>query len=145
MVKQILIIMLVLFFPIQVFATTAILMYEQFGCGCCSNWEAYIRAEGFSIIKEKKSRADMSNIKLEAGVPMALWSCHTSFTSNLVLEGHVPIDVITDVKNPRIVGFAVPSMRMGSPGMEGSKPLSYDVYAFDKFGNYWFYKSFMGK
>jgi hypothetical protein len=76
---------------------------------------------------------------------MALWSCHTSFTTNLILEGHVPIEVIIGVKDPKIVGFAVPGMRLGSPGMEGSKPLSYDVYAFDKFGRYWFYKTFRGK
>ncbi len=145
MVKQILIIMLVLFFPIQALATPAVMMYEQFGCNCCSMWEAYIRAEGFSIMKVEKSRVEMSNIKMEAGVPMALWSCHTSYTPNLILEGHVPIDVITDTKDPRIVGFAVPSMKLGSPGMKGSKPLSYDVYAFDKFGKYWFYKSFIGE
>ncbi len=85
---------------------------------------------------------EMELIKKDAGIPRALWSCHTSFTERLIIEGHVPLSVILEASlNPNIHGVAVPSMRMGSPGMEGSKPMPYDVYAFDRSGKYWLYKT----
>ncbi|MHC4183532.1 MAG: DUF411 domain-containing protein [Planctomycetota bacterium] len=146
--KKIIILLVAIFFLIPSYAnaTMTVLMYEQFGCNCCSGWEKYMRDLGVNVIKEEKSQHEMAVIKREAGVPEALWSCHTSISANLIIEGHVPLEVILEIEiGSNIVGVSVPSMRMGSPGMEGNKPMAYDVYAWDKYGKYWFYKTVGGK
>ncbi len=35
---------------------------------------------------------------------------------------------------PDVTGLAVPGMPIGSPGMEGARPQSYDVVSFDRKG-----------
>jgi hypothetical protein len=81
----------------------------------------------------------MNRIKLEAGIPTALFSCHTAFIDDYVVEGHVPADVLARLlsERPDIVGVAVAGMPIGSPGMPGSNPEPYTVMAFEADGSTW--------
>ena len=53
-----------------------------------------------------------------------------------VIEGHVPVDAINRLlkEKPPVVGLVVLGMPIGSPGMEGPNPQSYDVLSFDRQG-----------
>jgi len=50
-----------------------------------------------------------------------------------VIEGHVPAADVTRLlaERPFVTGLAVPGMPIGSPGMEGPNPESYQVLSFD--------------
>ncbi|MCC7010318.1 MAG: DUF411 domain-containing protein [Acidobacteria bacterium] len=107
-------------------------------CGCCGNWVAHMRANGFTTTVH--DIADVAPIKRKHGVPPALESCHTALVGGIVLEGHVPADLVRQLQQQRkanavVLGLAVPGMPVGSPGMEqGDRKDSYDVIAFDKKG-----------
>ena len=63
-------------------------------------------------------------------------SCHTAVVDGYLVEGHVPAAVIRRLlrERPKITGIAVPGMPAGSPGMESSRPVAYDVLAFQATG-----------
>jgi hypothetical protein len=69
-------------------------------------------------------------------VPESLRSCHTAVVGGYLVEGHVPAAVIRRLlrERPKIAGIAVPGMPAGSPGMESSSPVAYDVVAFEASG-----------
>lgn len=48
----------------------------------------------------------------------------------------MPADVIVKLlkERPKVKGLAVPGMPVGSPGMEGGRPESYEVLTFDPNG-----------
>lgn len=80
---------------------------------------------------------DLPAVKLANGVPGDLQSCHTALVDGLVIEGHVPADLVRKLLKDRpagVRGLAVPGMPMGSPGMEGPMKESYSVLAFDSAG-----------
>jgi hypothetical protein len=110
-------------------------VYKDPTCGCCVNWVAHLRKNGFAVHSADVS--DIDAVKAKYNVPAALRSCHTAVVGGYVIEGHVPA---TDVKHllttrpTDVVGLAVPGMPVGSPGMEGSNPQAYQVLAFDKGG-----------
>lgn len=83
----------------------------------------------------------MTRIKTEAGIPAELYSCHTAFVGEYVIEGHVPSDVLLRLLNekPDLVGIGVAGMPVGSPGMPGPNPQPYTVMAFDADGGVWAY------
>ena len=70
-------------------------------------------------------------------MPDRFGSCHTATVAGYVLEGHVPA---TEVKRllaakPKAIGLAVPSMPVGSPGMEmGARKDPYQVVLVDLSG-----------
>ena len=98
-------------------------------CGCCSAWVAL--AEGLGYEVEATDVADVSAAKRAAGVPEALWSCHTAEIAGYVVEGHVPFEAIERLleERPAIDGIAVPGMPMGSPGMGDDPTAVFDVIA----------------
>jgi len=111
---------------------TAITVYKDPSCGCCTKWVEHLRSSGFAPVVH--DRPDMDAMKDSLGVPTALRSCHTAVLGRYVVEGHVPA---TDLKKllaaapSNVVGLAVPGMPVGSPGMEmGSRADRYDVIAF---------------
>lgn len=63
------------------------------------------------------------------GVPYALGSCHTAVIEGYAIEGHVPVREIKRLlaERPKARGLAVPGMPGGSPGMENSRGVPYDV------------------
>ena len=70
-------------------------------------------------------------------MPDRFGSCHTATVAGYVLEGHAPA---TEVKRllaakPKAIGLAVPSMPVGSPGMEmGARKDPYQVVLVDLSG-----------
>jgi len=113
-----------------------ILVYKSPTCGCCSAWVDYMRANGYRVTV--RDLDDLSGIKGESGVPMALRSCHTGIVNGYVIEGHVPAEDVARLlrDKPRVAGLAVPGMVTGSPGMDvpGQPAEHYDVVAFDAEG-----------
>jgi hypothetical protein len=89
---------------------------------------------------------DLTAVKTQYQVPLALQSCHTAIVDGYVIEGHVPVAEIDRLLNerPDVAGLAVPGMPVGSPGMvvEGAADEPYDVIAFDKAGNTELYASY---
>lgn len=98
-------------------------------------WVTHLEENGFNV------KADnvlfMGRIKRRAGVPRAVYSCHTAFVGGYVIEGHVPAEDIRRLldERPDVAGIGVAGMPIGSPGMEGPNPEPYDVLAFDEAGN----------
>lgn len=96
-----------------------IAVYKNPSCGCCSNWVAYLRRNGWSV--EVTDLDDVSSIKRQAGVPDELAACHTAIVDGYVVEGHVPASAIEQLlrERPTLSGIAVPGMPADSPGMGG--------------------------
>ena len=83
----------------------------------------------------------MYDIKINAGLPIDLASCHTAIIDGYFIEGHVPADDVKRLikENPNnILGLTVPGMPAGInvPGMEVSdEKANFDVLAIDLNGN----------
>jgi hypothetical protein len=109
-------------------------VYKTPTCGCCSGWVEHMREQGFVV--ETIDLPELSAVKAQLGVDPDLMSCHTSTVDGYVVEGHVPAGTIRKLlaERPAIAGIAAPGMPIGSPGMEGPNPESYDVVAFDRTG-----------
>lgn len=109
-------------------------VYKSATCGCCAKWVDHLKAAGFPV--EVHDVADVNEYAGDAGVPVALRSCHTAIVKGYAIEGHVPAELIKKllVDQPKVVGLAVPGMVMGSPGMEGNRQDPYDVVAWSKDG-----------
>ena len=108
----------------------AITVWKDPNCGCCGAWVGHLRSNGF--VATVVETADMKAVKAKRGVPAALASCHTAEVSGYVIEGHVPARAILRLLDERPIGqgLAVPGMPIGSPGMEGGRPETYDVVLF---------------
>jgi hypothetical protein len=114
---------------------TPITVYKTPTCGCCTKWADHLRANGFKVTTRDMN--DLSEVKSTFGVPERLQSCHTATVNGVVVEGHVPADVLKKFLRERpanMTGLAVPGMPVGSPGMEGGTPERYDIIAFDRNG-----------
>ncbi len=109
---------------------TTMLVHKDPDCGCCGGWVEHLRAAGFAVTV--KETTDLKAVRTRLRVPAALTSCHTAEVSGYVIEGHVPADAIRRLLDdrPAALGLAVPGMPAGSPGMEGGKPVVYDVVLF---------------
>ncbi|MGB0506992.1 MAG: DUF411 domain-containing protein [Pikeienuella sp.] len=117
-------------FPVSVYKTN--------GCGCCLSWMEHLEESGFAPTGEDMYAALLVRLKLDSGVPQQMFSCHTAFVDDYVIEGHVPA---TDIRrllkeHPDAVGLAVPDMPYGSPGMgpEDDRE-SYEVFLINKDGS----------
>lgn len=109
-------------------------------CGCCYKWFDHLRANGFSVTTHAGNHRAL---KAHLGVPRALASCHTGVIGDYIVEGHVPAHAIKRLlaERPKGRGLSVPGMPIGSPGMEGGEPETYDVILFGEsepqsFGRY---------
>lgn len=115
---------------------TVVTVYKSPTCGCCSAWVDHMREAGFDVTVRDVS--DLNAIKEEYGVPGPLQSCHTAIVDGLVIEGHVPADLVTRLLEERPAdawGLAVPGMPAGSPGMEqGGRQDPYDVILYTRSG-----------
>lgn len=121
--------------PTPVLNAETIELYKSPTCGCCSKWVDHMREAGFEVAVHDV--ADMASVKRRGQVPEDLYSCHTGFVGDYVLEGHIPARVVREFLDeaPDLAGLAVPGMPIGSPGMEGRNSLPYNVIAFDEEGN----------
>lgn len=110
-------------------------VYKTLSCGCCGLWVEHMQQSGFKV--NVQNVRDVTPMRVSAGVPDAMGSCHTALVGGYAIEGHVPA---ADVKRllrerPKATGIAVPGMVQGSPGMEqgrGREP--YNVILFGKGG-----------
>ncbi|WP_201555733.1 DUF411 domain-containing protein [Psychrobacter sp. 72-O-c] len=95
-------------------------VYKDANCGCCKEWVGHAEDNGLSATTQHPE--DLSLFKDRYGVPQQMRSCHTTVTTDgYVFEGHVPAKHMAQfLANPPVqaIGLAVPSMPVGSPGME---------------------------
>lgn len=114
--------------------TATMTVYKSPTCGCCTKWVDHVRQSGFRVTVHDQD--DLSETKVNLGVPRELQSCHTAVVGRYVIEGHVPADLIQRLlrERPNVLGLAVPGMPEGSPGMEGSRKDRYDVLTVDRSG-----------
>lgn len=105
-------------------------LYASEDCGCCHKWADHMTTAGFKV--EKHLMQDVSSKKDALLVPEALRSCHTAEVGGYVFEGHVPAGQIKRFLAERsdFRGLAAPGMPGGSPGMEDSPKVAYEVLAF---------------
>lgn len=113
---------------------TDVTVYKSPDCGCCQNWVAHLKANGFKVTA--KNVSDIMPYKGMNGVPYELGSCHTAVVEGYSIEGHVPAADIRRLlkERPNVRGLAVPGMPVGSPGMEGGPPQRYQTISFDRSG-----------
>ena len=104
-------------------------MYKTPQCGCCEDYAAYLRKNGFEVDVELSN--DLSAISRKAGVPENLQGCHTLFLDGYVVDGHVPVSAIRKLlaERPRVAGITLPGMPGGSPGMTGQKTEPFTIFA----------------
>ena len=121
--------------PVQLAELPPVVVYKTPSCGCCNGWVEHLRAAGFDV--EARDVRDLMSVKIDAGVPTDLTSCHTALIDGYVVEGHIPADVVKRLlaERPAVAGIAVPGMPIGSPGMEGRNPEAYTVQAFTAGGD----------
>lgn len=119
-------------------------VYKSAVCGCCSKWVEHLRASGFQV--KAHDVANPSDYRQKLGMPDALGSCHTAVVQGYAIEGHVPAQEIKRLLAERreAKGLAVPSMPLGSPGMEGDRRDPYDVFLVHKNGRQSVYRHYSG-
>lgn len=99
-------------------AGSAINVYQDPNCGCCSGWVSHMRDAGFEVKAIKTN--DIVSVKQKLGVPMELASCHTGVVeaSGQLVEGHVPATVVRKLlADTSVKGVAAPGMPSNAPGM----------------------------
>jgi hypothetical protein len=109
-------------------AAPAIEVYKSASCGCCADWIRHMEANGFVV--KANNVANPTDYREKFGMPQELGSCHTAMVQDYAIEGHVPAADIKRLlqERPKTKGLAVPSMPLGSPGMEGPRSDPYDVF-----------------
>jgi hypothetical protein len=121
---------LVLGLPAGAEAPPEVIVHRDPSCGCCGAWVEHLKRAGFPV-KVAEAR-NLDAVKKRLGVPADLISCHTAEVAGYVVEGHVPAGAIQRLlaQKPLATGLAVPGMPVGSPGMEGEPPDTYEVVLF---------------
>ena len=114
-------------------------VYKDANCGCCTEWISYANKAGLQSTYQHPEA--LSVVKDRYAVPQQMRSCHTTVTNDgYVFEGHIPAKFMAQfLENPpsKAIGLAVPSMPVGSPGMEyEGKFMPYKVFQLNKDGSY---------
>lgn len=123
-----------------------ITVWKNASCGCCHEWVAHLRKNGFEVAAHDVE--DTAPIRQKFGLPAKFGSCHTARLGNYVVEGHVPTQELRRLlrEKPKALGLAVPGMPMGSPGMEmGNTRDAYDVLLVLADGSSRVYQSYPAK
>jgi len=128
---------LALSLPFPAYALQAVIeAYKSPYCDCCTEWIRHLKRTGFAV--KAHDVGDASAYRAKFGVPYELGSCHTARLGGYAIEGHVPAREIKRLltERPKGKGLAVPSMPLGSPGMEGPRSDPYEVLLFQADGKY---------
>ena len=123
-----------------------ITVWKNASCGCCHEWVAHLRKNGFEVVTHDVE--DTAPIRQKFGLPAKFGSCHTAHLGNYVVEGHVPAQELRRLlrEQPKALGLAVPGMPAGSPGMEmGNTREAYDVLLVLADGSSRVYQSYPSK
>ena len=102
---------------------------------CCDKWAEHMIDNGFDI--KITPSPDVAKLKEVLGIPPEVRGCHTSVIDGIIVEGHVPADLVQKLLKERpegVIGISVPGMPVGSPGMEGPYKEDYRVVVFDSKG-----------
>lgn len=123
-------------------APPVIHVYKTEYCGCCTEWVKHLEKNGLTV-KAKNVESPM-DYRAKFGIPDNLGSCHSGMVQGYALEGHVPAAEIKRLlaEKPKAKGLAVPSMPMGSPGMEGHRKDAYNVLLVKADGSYSIYQHY---
>ena len=116
----------------------SMIVYKTATCGCCRGWVDHMRQAGFAVdARDLPGNVELMGIKVDAGVPGEMATCHTALIDGYVVEGHVPADQVKRLlaERPAIAGIGAPGMPMGSPGMEGPNPQPYQVLSWGHDGS----------
>ena len=70
-------------------AQTAIQVAKTRGCGCCVAWMDRLSDAGFLPEGENIGGA-LIRLKMDRGIPVSMYSCHTATVEGYTIEGHVP-------------------------------------------------------
>lgn len=126
-------------------ALPTIEVYKSASCGCCGAWVKHLEENGFTV--KAQNVANPTDYREKFGMPNDLGSCHTGLVQGYAIEGHVPASEIKRLlaERPKAIGLAVPSMPMGSPGMEGHRSDPYDVLLVKAGGGHTVYRHYDGK
>ncbi|MGE0158047.1 MAG: DUF411 domain-containing protein [Gemmatimonadales bacterium] len=119
-------------------ALPSIVVYKTVTCGCCAGWVEHMRQAGFTVdVRDLPGNNELMQVKMDAGVPGSLSSCHTSLVDGYVVEGHVPADQVKRLlaERPSVAGIAAPGMPAGSPGMDVPNSPPYDIVAWSQDGS----------
>ena len=114
-----------------------LLVYKTATCGCCGGWVEHMRQAGFAVdARDLPGNVELMQVKMDAGVPVELSSCHTTLVNGYVIEGHVPADQVKRLlaERPSVVGIAAPGMPAGSPGMDIPNSPPYEIIAWNQDG-----------
>ena len=65
---------------LSVAGATEVTVYKSPTCGCCKNWVAHMRANGFTV--KAVDVADVTPYKIANGVGPTLASCHTAIVDS---------------------------------------------------------------
>ena len=123
-----------------------ITVYKNQYCGCCLDWVEHLKVSGLTV--DVKNVESTMSIRDRLGVPQKLGSCHTAEINGYWVEGHVPADLIQKLVSEKpadIQGISAPGMPLGSPGMEGPNPQTYDIVAYHADGTTSVYATREGK
>lgn len=98
--------------------SSQITVWKTASCGCCKEWVAHLRKNGFEVLSHDV--ADTAAERKRLGLANKFASCHTGSFGGYALEGHVPAAEVRRLlrEKPQAIGLAVPGMPVGSPGME---------------------------
>lgn len=116
----------------------SMIVYKTATCGCCHGWVEHMREAGFTVdARDLPGNVELMQVKVDAGVPAEMSSCHTSLIDGYVIEGHVPADQVKRLlaERPSVVGIAAPGMPAGSPGMDIPNSPPYDIIAWGRDGS----------
>jgi hypothetical protein len=119
-------------------AGTPIEVWTGPSCSCCHDWIKHLQANGFEVTTHDGGNVDARN---RLGMPTNLGSCHSAEVEGFAIEGHVSADEIKRLlsERPDAIGLAVPSMPLGSPGMDGpaygGARNPYDVFLIQRDGS----------
>ena len=120
---------------VSVGAATPIHVYKNPSCDCCIGCVKHLSNAGFAV--RVTTTDDTIAIRKKVGIPDAFGACHTATVEGYAIEGHVPAPEIRRLLalKPQAIGLAVPSMPVGSPGMEyGDRKDPYKVLLIDRQG-----------
>ncbi len=126
-------------------ASPVVAVYKSANCGCCTDWVKHMESSGFAV--KAINVANPTDYREKLGMPQELGSCHTALAQGYAIEGHVPAAEIQRLlkEKPKAQGIAVPSMPLGSPGMEGARKDPYDVFLVQADGRYSIYRHYPSK
>jgi hypothetical protein len=114
-------------------------------CPCCHGWFEHLEQNGFET---RVHDGGHNEARARLGMPDKYSSCHTGAVGGYAIEGHVPAREIHRLlkDRPDAIGLALPTMPIGSPGMDGpaysglSEP--YDVLLIKRDGSTSIYASY---